>query len=208
MKNRKTSALFSLILSAGLIGSLLTGCRQEPVLSAEQAAVQTALPAAGPAVSETETTTTVRTEETAVQTEPAAESRITILGSRDGDFLISRGAECMDELLEQYGNQINVIYAHNDAMMYGALDAIQADGRFTPGRDIIVISVDGEQRAIDLLKEGKVNCVVECTPMLGEIIMQAAADLQAGKQLEREIYSQEGVFTEFDDLSALAPRGY
>ena len=138
----------------------------------------------------------------------AGEERITILDSRDGDFLISRGAECMDEMLEQYGEKINVIYAHNDAMMYGALDAIQADGRFTPGQDIIIISVDGEQRAIDLLKEGQVNCVVECTPLLGDIIMEAAYDLAAGKELQREIYSREGVFTEFDDLSELAPRGY
>ncbi len=137
----------------------------------------------------------------------AGESRITILDSRDGDFLISRGGECMYELLAQYGDQINVVYAHNDAMMYGALQIIQEAG-LTPGQDIIIISVDGEQQAIDLLKEGKVNCVVECTPMLGDILMEAVFDLAAGKELPREIYSREGVFTEFDDLSELAPRGY
>ena len=137
----------------------------------------------------------------------AGEDRIIILDSMDGDFLISRGAECMEELLRKYAGGINVVYAHNDAMMYGALDAMETYG-IAPGQDIIVISVDGEQRAIDLLKEGKVNCVVECTPMLGDIIMDAVADLKEGRTLEREIYSREGVFTEFDDLSDLAPRGY
>ena len=92
-------------------------------------------------------------------------------------------------------------------MMYGALDAFGEYG-VNPGRDVIVISVDGEQRAIDLLKEGKVNCVVECTPMLGEAIMQIARDLKEGRPVEREIYSSERAFTEFDDLSQLAPRGY
>ena len=137
----------------------------------------------------------------------AGEDRITILDTTDGDFLISRGGECMFEMLSRYGRDINVVYAHNDAMMYGALEAIEQFG-LTPGKDVIVISVDGEQRAIDLLREGKINCVVECTPLLGDIIMQAAAALKAGEQLPREIYSQEGVFTEFDDLNGLAARGY
>ncbi len=135
------------------------------------------------------------------------EERITILDSVDGDFLISKGMECMRDLLREYDGDINVVYSHNDAMMYGALDAIKAYG-LRPGKDIIIISVDGEQRAIDLLKEGRINCVVECTPLLGDIIMQAAADLKAGKTLDREIYSHETVFTEFDNLSLLAPRGY
>jgi simple sugar transport system substrate-binding protein len=135
------------------------------------------------------------------------EERLSILDSVDGDFLIAKGMECMRDLLREYDGDINVVYSHNDAMMYGALDAFGEYG-VTPGKDVIVISVDGEQEAIDLLKEGKVNCVVECTPMLGEAIMQIAKDLVDGKPVEREIYSSERAFTEFDDLSQLAPRGY
>ena len=137
----------------------------------------------------------------------ASESRIAILDSVNGDFLITKGKEAMQQLLKKYGDEIDVLYAHNDSMMYGALEAIEEYG-LTPGKDVIVISVDGEQRAIDLLKEGKVNCVVECTPALGDIIMQVAKDLKEGKPVEREIYSQEQAFTEFDDLSAIGPRGY
>ena len=44
--------------------------------------------------------------------------------------------------------------------------------------------------------------------MLGEAIMQIARDLKDGRPVEREIYSSERAFTEFDDLSQLAPRGY
>ena len=137
----------------------------------------------------------------------AQEPRIHIVDSISGDFLISKGRECVREMLEKYGANIDVVYSHNDSMMYGALEAIEEFG-LQPGKDIIVISVDGEQRAIDLLKAGKVNCVVECTPMLGDIIMEVAKDLAAGKTVEREIYSAEQVFTEFDDLSNLSPRGY
>ncbi len=137
----------------------------------------------------------------------ASEPRIRLLDSVSGDFMISKGKECARKLLEKYGSGIDVLFSHNDAMMYGALEAIEEYG-MTPGRDVILISVDGEQRAIDLLKEGKVNCVVECTPLLGDAIMRIARDLKEGRPVEREVYSQERSFTEFDDLTQLAPRGY
>lgn len=137
----------------------------------------------------------------------AKEPRVHILDSISGDFMISKGKECVRLMLEKYGTEFDVLFSHNDAMMYGALDAFGEYG-VIPGRDVIIISVDGEQQAIDLLKEGKVNCVVECTPMLGEAIMRIARDLKDGKPVEREVYSPERAFTEFDDLSQLAPRGY
>ena len=137
----------------------------------------------------------------------AKEPRVHILDSISGDFMISKGKECVRLMLEKYGTEFDVLFSHNDAMMYGALDAFGEYG-VIPGRDVIIISVDGEQQAIDLLKEGKVNCVVECTPMLGEAIMRIARDLKDGKPVEREVYSSERAFTEFDDLSQLAPRGY
>ena len=66
--------------------------------------------------------------------------------------------------------EVDVLYSHNDAMTLGAVESIEAGGMI-PGKDIVIITVDGEQGAIDLLKQGKINCVVECTPMLGDIIM-------------------------------------
>ncbi len=78
MKNRKTPVWFSLLLAAGL----LTGCSQGVKLPDEPAAEQAAVQIAGTAlsetaVSETGTTAGANTEETTVQTEPAAESRLT-----------------------------------------------------------------------------------------------------------------------------------
>lgn len=135
------------------------------------------------------------------------DDRITILDSVSGDFLISKGKECMKYLLNLYGDSIDVLYAHNDGMMLGALEAIEEAG-YIPGKDIIIISVDAEQKAIDALKEGRVNCVVECTPMIGDVVMQLARQLAGGGKVEREIITEERMFTEFDDLSNIAPRGY
>ncbi len=100
-----------------------------------------------------------------------------------------------------------MLYSHNDAMSYGAIEAMEA-ASIRPGEDIVIISVDGEQEAIDLLQAGKMNCVVECTPMLGSLVMKLAKQLAAGEEVPRVIYPEETVFTEWDDLSGLAPRGY
>ena len=135
------------------------------------------------------------------------DSRFTIVASLSGDFLRSKGKECMEQLLAAHSD-IDVLYSHNDAMTLGAIEAIEEKG-LEPGQDIVIITVDGEQAAVDLLKEGKVNCVVECTPLIGDTIMELARKLAAGESIERATYSEERVFTEFDeDLDSLPERGY
>ena len=137
----------------------------------------------------------------------AGDPRFTVLESISGDFLVSKGEECMRYLLDRYGDQIDVLYSHNDGMTLGAIDAIREYG-LAPGRDIIIITVDGEQAAIDLLKAGEINCVVECTPNLGDEVMELAKKLAAGEDVPRMTHPYETVFSEFDDLTQLAPRGY
>jgi len=135
------------------------------------------------------------------------DDRFEIIESISGDFLRSMGKECMEGLLARHGD-IDVLYSHNDEMTFGAIAAIEEAG-LVPGKDIVIITVDGEQEAIDLLKEGKINCVVECTPMIGDVIMELTKKLAAGEPIPRDTYSVEGVFTEFDEnLESLPPRGY
>ena len=135
------------------------------------------------------------------------DERFTVLESISGDILVSKGEECMRYLLDKDGEDIDVLYSHNDGMTLGAIDAIREYG-LAPGSDIIIITVDGEQAAIDLLKAGEINCVVECTPNLGDSVMELAKKLAAGETVPKMSHPDEDVFTEFDDLSDLAPRGY
>ena len=135
------------------------------------------------------------------------DSRMQVLESVNGDFLKSRGAECMRYLLDTYGDGIDVIFSHNDEMALGALPEIEAAG-LAPGRDLVIISIDGGQEAIDVLREGRLNCIVECTPMLGSLLMETALTLKAGGQVDRVVHPSEAVFSDEDDLRALPPRGY
>ena len=155
----------------------------------------------------TEDSTPMRQRQKGFADTVAKDGRMTVLESVNGDFLKSRGAECMRYLLEKYGDEIDVVYSHNDEMTLGALPEIEAAG-LTPGRDMVIISIDGGQEAFDILKQGKINCIVECTPMLGSTLMETAKKLKNGESVDRETHPVERAFTDEEDLSAIAPRGY
>ncbi|NLW20692.1 MAG: substrate-binding domain-containing protein [Clostridiales bacterium] len=136
-----------------------------------------------------------------------ADERFRIIHSVSGDFLRSKGKENMRNILARF-DEIDVLYSHNDAMTLGAIEAIEEAG-LSPGQDIIIITIDGEQGAIDLLKQGKINCVVECTPLLGDLIMDLAQRLARGEDIPRVSHPKERVFSEFDeDVQRIPPRGY
>jgi len=129
-----------------------------------------------------------------------------IIHSESGDFLRSKGYELMKAILEKV-KEIDVIFSHNDGMTLGAIDAMTEQG-IRPGKDIVIVTIDAEQAAIDALKEGLVNCVIECNPKTGEAIMALVTRLAAGESIPRLLHVSEEVFTEDDDLSSLPPRGY
>ena len=138
----------------------------------------------------------------------ASDPRFTVIDSVDGDFLRSKGEECMRELLEKYGaGGIDVVYSHNDSMTLGVLDVLEKTVD-PAAKDMILITVDGEKEAVDALKAGRINCVVQCTPHLGPSVMKLVADLTAGKELPKVYHPNEKAFTEFDDLTDPAVEGF
>lgn len=155
----------------------------------------------------TEDSTPMRQRQQGFMDTIAGDERIHVLESVNGDFLKSRGAECMRYLLEKYGDTIDVIYSHNDEMTIGALPEIEKAG-FTPGKDMVIISIDGGQEAIDILKQGKINCIVECTPMLGSTLMETVIALKEGREVSRETHAEEKCFSDYDDLEKIGERGY
>ena len=129
-----------------------------------------------------------------------------VIYSESGDFLRSKGYELMCSILDTY-NDIDVLYSHNDSMTLGAIDAMK-ERDIKPGADIVIVSIDAEQAAIDALVRGEVNCVVECNPKQGPDIVKLAGQLARGESIPKIAYMKEEVFTEWDDLSELPPRGY
>lgn len=122
-----------------------------------------------------------------------AQPRYKIIRSQTGDFTRAKGKEVMEAFLKAEGKKINVLYAHNDDMAIGAIQAIEEAG-LKPGKDIIIISIDAVKGAFEAMIAGKLNVTVECNPQLGPQLMEAAKAVVSGKQLPKRIVTKEGVF--------------
>jgi ABC-type sugar transport system substrate-binding protein len=122
-----------------------------------------------------------------------ADPRYKIIRSQTGDFTRAKGKEVMEAFLKADGKKINVLYAHNDDMAIGAIQAIEEAG-MKPAKDIVIISIDGVKGAFEAMMAGKLNVSVECSPLLGPQLMQAVKDLKAGKTLPKRIITKEGIY--------------
>jgi galactofuranose transport system substrate-binding protein len=116
-----------------------------------------------------------------------------IIRSQTGDFTRAKGKEVMEAFLKAEGKKINVLYAHNDDMAIGAIQAIEEAG-LKPGKDVVIVSIDAVKGAFEAMIAGKLNCTVECNPQLGPQLMRLVKDVVAGKQVPRRIVTQESVF--------------
>jgi simple sugar transport system substrate-binding protein len=123
----------------------------------------------------------------------AADPQLKIIRSQTGDFTRAKGKEVMEAFLKSEGKNINVLFAHNDDMAIGAIQAIEEAG-LKPGKDIIIVSIDGVKGAFQAMMQGKLNVTVECSPLLGPTLIQTAQQVAAGKPVPKRIVVQEGVF--------------
>jgi simple sugar transport system substrate-binding protein len=119
--------------------------------------------------------------------------KLQIIRSQSGEFTRAKGKEVMEAFLKARDKKIDVLYAHNDDMAIGAIQAIEEAG-LKPGVDIVIISIDGVRGAFEAMKAGKLNVTVECNPLLGPQLMQLAKDVVAKKPIEKRITVNESVF--------------
>ena len=128
-----------------------------------------------------------------VAQEIAKHPEMKIIKSQTGKFKRDLGKEVMEAFLKAEGKKINVLYAHNDDMAIGAIQAIEEAG-LKPAKDIIIISIDAVKGAFEAMMAGKLNVSIECSPLLGPQLMQAVKDVKAGKALPKRIVTEEGIF--------------
>lgn len=129
-----------------------------------------------------------------------------IIASQTGDFTRAKGKEVMQAFLKAH-KDIDVLYAHNDDMALGAIQAIEAAG-LKPGEDIKIISVDAVKDGMQAASEGKINFIVECNPLLGPQLMKVVQDVVDGKSVEARIVTEETTFTSEEAKEALPNRQY
>jgi simple sugar transport system substrate-binding protein len=130
-----------------------------------------------------------------------------IIDSQSGDFTRARGKEVMADFLQKYGKTITAVYAHNDDMALGAIQAIEEYG-LKPGQDIKIVSVDAARGAFEAMMAGKLNATVECNPLLGPQFFELALKVVNGQPVPKWVPSIETVFFPEDALEVLPTRKY
>jgi len=110
--------------------------------------------------------------------------------------LRSKGKEVMESFIkaENNGKNICAVYAHNDDMAIGAIQAIKEAG-LKPGTDIKIISIDGVPDIFKAMMAGEANASVELTPnMAGPAFDALLAYKKDGTQPPKLIKTESILF--------------
>lgn len=131
-----------------------------------------------------------------------------IVFSQTGEFTRAKGKEVTEALLKSpKGKDVNVIFAHNDDMALGAIQAIEAAGK-KPGVDIMIVSIDGVRDGIQAIADGKINYICECNPLLGPVLFDSIEKFRKGEEIPKRQVIPDGEFDATNAAKVLPDRKY
>jgi ABC-type sugar transport system substrate-binding protein len=116
-----------------------------------------------------------------------------IIASQTGNFSRATAQGVMQNVAQSLGKQINAVYAHNDEMALGAVQALAAAG-LKPGTDVRVVSVDGERAALEAIDRGELGATVESNPRFGPLAFDTIDKLRKGEKLPPKILITDRFF--------------
>lgn len=122
-----------------------------------------------------------------------AGTKVNVIARLPGDWSMSTGLTLMEDALVAFAADIDAVYAHSDDMALGAIEALRAAG-LTPGKDVLVVSVDGSREALQAIVDGSLGCTAHTNPFYGRITFETIARLEAGENVPKNIHIKEGLF--------------
>jgi len=117
-----------------------------------------------------------------------------IVASQTGNFVRTDGQEVMEQLI-QSNPDINAVYAENDEMALGAVQALKDAGK-DPGKDVKIVSIDGTRQAVQAIINGDINAVIETDPRFGPLAFDTVEKFLAGDPIPQKIIVKDDVYTE------------
>ncbi len=130
-----------------------------------------------------------------------------IIKTQSADFTRAKGKEVMEAFLKAAGDEIDAVYAHNDDMAIGAIQAIEEAG-LRPGEDILLVSIDAVRDAFVAMVAGKLNATVECNPLMGPILFDTIEQIRAGAAVPKFIQNQDELFDQSVAAELIDSRKY
>jgi ABC-type sugar transport system substrate-binding protein len=139
--------------------------------------------------------------------ELAKHPEMRIIKSQSGDFTRAKGKEVMEAFIKSDAGKVQAVYAHNDDMALGAIQALEEAG-MKPGTEVIVVSIDGLKTAFEAMIAGKLNCTVECNPLLGPAAFDTVEKILAGQTVPKFIKNTDRLFDQSNAAKELPGRQY
>jgi simple sugar transport system substrate-binding protein len=136
----------------------------------------------------------------------AADPGLKVIASQTGDFTRSGGKQVMEAFLKA-NPKIDVVFAQNDDMALGAVEAIEAAG-LKPGQDVKIVAIDATHDGMQALADGKLNFIVECNPLLGPQLMDLAKKVVAGESVPPRVVTPDQTFDQQQAAAVLPERKY
>ncbi len=116
-----------------------------------------------------------------------------VIATQTGDFSRAQGQKVMENIIQAMGAEITAVYAHNDEMALGAIQAIRAFG-LRPGSDVILVSIDGERAALESILRGELGASIESNPRFGPLAFDTLERHLAGQPVEPRILLTDRLF--------------
>jgi ribose transport system substrate-binding protein len=110
-------------------------------------------------------------------------SNVKVVAKQAADFDRAKGLSVMENILQSH-KDIQAVFAHNDEMALGALEALEAHGM----KDVIVVGFDATEDAVKAVKAGKMAATVAQKPeLIGENAVKTALKVLNGEKVDKFI---------------------
>ncbi|HYE66480.1 MAG TPA: ABC transporter substrate-binding protein [Pyrinomonadaceae bacterium] len=123
----------------------------------------------------------------------SAHPEMRIIVSQTADFSRATGQNVMQNIIQSRGREITAVYAHNDEMALGAIQALK-DAGMRPGQDVVVVSIDGERAALEAIIRGELGATVESNPRFGPIAFDTLERYLRQEQVPPQIILEDRFF--------------
>ena len=130
-----------------------------------------------------------------------------VIKSQSADFTRAKGKEVMEAFIKSDRANIQAVYAHNDDMALGAIQALEEAG-INPGKDVVLISIDAVKAAFEAMIAGKLNATVECNPLMGPLVFDTITKVRAGEKVPKFIQNKDQLFEAENAAQVIKTREY
>ncbi|HEY9404289.1 MAG TPA: ABC transporter substrate-binding protein, partial [Pyrinomonadaceae bacterium] len=125
--------------------------------------------------------------------ELAKHPEMKIIHEQTGNFNRAIARDVMQNIIQARRNEITAVYAHNDEMALGAIQALEAAG-MKPGTDVLIVSVDGQKSALQAILDGKMNVTIESNPRFGPLAFATLEKFWAGEKVPPVVGIEDRLF--------------